>query len=58
MSFFTLKTGSLCAEWMFSCWRIVVYTWQPVGPLLRVKLLAGNMQNPTKLKGAKGITVT
>ncbi len=33
-------------------------TWQPLGPLLKVKLLVGYMQNPTKLKGAKGIRLT
>ena len=31
---------------------------KPLGPLLKVKLLVGYMQNPTKLKGAKGIRVT
>ena len=33
----------------------MMLTWQPLGPLLKVKLLVGYMQNPTKLKGAKGI---
>ena len=33
-------------------------TWQPLGPLLKVKLLVGYMKNPTKLKGAKGIRLT
>ena len=33
-------------------------TLQPLGPLLKVKLLVGYMQNPTKLKGAKGIRLT
>ena len=28
------------------------YSWQPLGPLLKVKLLLGYMSNPTKLKGA------
>ena len=27
-------------------------SWQPLGPLPRVKLLVGYMKNPTKLKGA------
>ena len=31
-----------------------IIPWQPLGPLLKVKLLVGYMQNPTKLKGAKG----
>jgi len=31
------------------------FTWQPLGPLLKVKLLVGYIENPTKLKGAKGI---
>ena len=52
----------------FACGRIIYFgiqvaarklyldlTWQPLGPLLKVKPLAGWMQNPTKLKGAKGM---
>ncbi len=35
-----------------------IFTWQPLGPLLKVKLLVGYMQNPFKLKGAKGIRLT
>ena len=34
---------------------IYIYTWQPLGPLPKIKLLVRYMQNPTKLKGAKGI---
>ena len=32
-----------------------IYSWQMLGPLLKVKLLVGYILNPTKLKGAKGI---
>ena len=35
-----------------------IITWQPLGPLLKVKLFVGYMQNPAKLKGAKGIRLT
>ena len=36
---------------MFDAWK----TWQSLGPLPKVKLLVGHIQDPTKLKGAKGI---
>ena len=53
-------TKSTILRIVFWSWRFLygIYTWQPLGPLLKVKLLLGYMYNPTKIKGAKGVRLT